>query len=262
MTAEALASRSTPSLDSLLERLGKRHFSDTPLSIGDAGGVVAQFYRSRVTSGFQPIVHAHGGAVVGHHALLRVESHTGEAVAPWSLFAQASSDAALVSLDRLCRTVHALNYFPSHSSDELLFLNVERRLLTGVAADHGAWFEAVLALIGAPTHRVVIVMPADAVDNPVAFVRAAISYRIRGYRVLVPVRSTTEADLSHVFLADPHFVALDPAALEGHSARRFLEALAQRGTHLVARGIESPANVEAARAAGVELLQGFHFGRP
>ena len=45
-------------------------------------------------------------------------------------------------------------------------------------------------------------------------------------------------------------------------SRRFLEALAQRGTHLVARGIESPANVEAARAAGVELLQGFHLGRP
>ncbi len=262
MSAEALASRSNATLEALLERLGKRHFSHTPLSIGDGGGVIAQFYRSRVTSAFQPIVRARGGGVVGHHALLRVESPTGEAVAPWSLFAQASSDAALVSLDRLCRTVHALNYFPSHSGDELLFLNVERRLLTGVAADHGAWFEAVLALIGAPTQRVVIVMPADAVDNPVAFVRAAISYRIRGYRVLVPVRSTTEADLSHVFLADPHFVALDPAALEGQSARRFLEALAQRGTHLVARGIESPANVEAARAAGVELLQGFHFGRP
>lgn len=262
MIAEATASRRSADLDTLLERLGKRHFSDTPLSIGDGGGVVAQFYRSRVTSAFQPIVRARTGEVVGHHALLRVESHTGEAVAPWSLFAQASSDAALVSLDRLCRTVHALNYFPSHSADELLFLNVERRLLTGVAADHGAWFEAVLALIGAPAARVVIVMPPDAVDNPVAFVRAAISYRIRGYRVLVPVHSTTDADLSHVFLADPHFVAIDLAALEGTMSRRFLEALAQRGTHLVARGIESPANVEAARAAGVELLQGFHLGRP
>ncbi|MND00535.1 EAL domain protein [compost metagenome] len=57
-------------------------------------------------------------------------------------------------------------------------------------------------------------------------------------------------------------MAIDLAALEGTMSRRFLEALAQRGTHLVARGIESPANVEAARAAGVELLQGFHLGRP
>jgi EAL domain-containing protein (putative c-di-GMP-specific phosphodiesterase class I) len=262
LTAEARARPRHSTLDAILDRLGKRHFHDTPLSIGDTGAVIAQFYRSRITSAFQPIVRAQDGGVVGHHALLRVESHTGQSVAPWSLFAQASSDSALVSLDRLCRTVHALNYLPSHSGDELLFLNVERRLLTGVAADHGAWFEAVLALIGARPARVVIVMPADAVDNPVAFVRAAISYRIRGYRVLVPVRSTTEADLSHVFLADPHFVALDSAALEGAPARHFLEALARRGTHLVARGVESPANVEAARAAGVELLQGFHLGRP
>jgi len=262
LTADALAKARPGSLAALVERLGRRHFHESPLSIGDNGLVVAQFYRSRVTSAFQPIVRARGGETVGHHALLRVQSHTGEAIAPWSLFAQASNDPALVALDRLCRTVHALNYFPQHAGDELLFLNVERRLLTGVAADHGAWFEAVLALIGAPTSRVVIVMPLDAVDNPVAFVRAAISYRIRGYRVLVPVRSITEADLSHVFLADPHFVSVDPAALEGMAARHFLEALAHRGTHLVARGIENPAHAHAARAAGVELLQGFHLGRP
>ena len=252
----------TGSIDALVDRLGKRHFHETPLSIGDSGLVVAQFYRSRVTTAFQPIARAHGGECVGHHALLRVESHTGETIAPWSLFAQAASDPALVALDRLCRTVHALNYFPSRPGDELLFLNVERRLLTGVAADHGAWFEAVLALIGVPARRVVIVMPIDAVDNPVAFVRAAISYRIRGYRVLVPVRSITEADLSHVFLADPHYVSIDTAALEGTPARGFLEALARRGTHLVARGVESPEHADIARAAGVDLLQGFHLGRP
>lgn len=262
MTADAHLREHPAQLDSLVDRLGKRHFRQTPLSIGDNGLVVAQFYRSRVTTAFQPIVRARGGECVGHHALLRVESRTGESIAPWSLFAQASSDPALVALDRLCRTVHALNYFPSHPGDGLLFLNVERRLLTGVAADHGAWFEAVLALIGGQAHRVVIVMPIDAVENPVAFVRAAISYRIRGYRVLVPVRSITEADLSHVFLADPHYVAIDTAALEGRAARRFLEALAHRGTHLVARGVESPEHADAARAAGVELLQGFHLGRP
>jgi EAL domain-containing protein (putative c-di-GMP-specific phosphodiesterase class I) len=262
LTARALAPDRPAALDALVQRLGKRHFRDSPLSIGDSGHVSAQFYRSQITSAFQPIVRARGGEAVGHHALLRVESQTGESVAPWSLFAQASSDPALVALDRLCRTVHALNYFPSHPGDGLLFLNVEPRLLTGVAADHGAWFEPVLALIGVPASRVVIVMPPDAVDNPVAFVRAAISYRIRGYRVLAPVHSTTEADLSHVFLADPHYVAVDTAMLEGGAARSFLEALAHRGIHLVARGVESPAHAEAARASGVELLQGFHLGRP
>lgn len=263
MSADAIARTRQGHLESLIERLGRRYFPEFPLSIGDTGAVIAQFYRSRVTSGFQPITRARNAERVGDHALLRVESSAGESIAPWGLFAQAGDDAALVKLDRLCRTVHVLNYFARARGDGLLFLNVERRLLTGVAADHGAWFEAVLALIGVPTSQVVIVMPAEAVENPVVFVRAAISYRIRGYRVMVPVRSLTEADLSHVFLADPHYVALDSAlALGTPSTHRFLEALARRGIHLLARGIESPERAEAARRAGVELLQGFHLGRP
>lgn len=265
MSADTIARPRQGRLDSLIDRLGRRYFQEFPLSVGDTGAVVAQFYRSRVTTAFQPIRRAHNAERVGNHALLRVESATGESIAPWGLFAQAGDDAALVKLDRLCRTVHALNYFASPSSrgDGLLFLNVERRLLTSVSADHGAWFEAVLALIGVPTTQVVIVMPAEVVDNPVAFVRAAISYRIRGYRVMVPVRSITEADLSHVFLADPHYVALDSATGFGtRETQRFLEALARRGIHLLARGVERPEQAEAARRAGVELLQGFHVGRP
>ena len=260
MTARAYAPAAT-TRHALVERLTRRHFSASPLSIGDSGAVIAQFYRSRITSAFQPLVRARDRAVVGHQALLRVETGHGESVAPWSLFAQASSDEALVRLDRLCRTVHALNYFHSADPSTTLFLNVDGRLVTGVAADHGAFFEAVLALIGVNPARVAIVMPPDAIDNPVTFVRAAISYRIRGYRVLVPVRSIADAELSHVFLADPHYVSVDdPAALQGPAARRFLAALAQRGTRLVARGIESGDHETVARAAGVELLQGFHVG--
>jgi EAL domain-containing protein (putative c-di-GMP-specific phosphodiesterase class I) len=261
--AHAIARKPSTSRQALLERIGKRYFSDSPLSIGDNGAVVAQFYRSRITSAFQPVVRARDAAVEGHHALLRVESATGESIAPWSLFAQALEDARLVQLDRLCRTVHALNYFPAGEPGARLFLNIERRLLTGVSADHGAYFEAILALIGVAPERVVIVMPPGAADNPVAFVRAAISYRIRGYRVMVPVRSIADAELSHVFLAEPHYVAVDgPEALAGPEARRFLQALAHRGTHLVARGVESDAHRDMALAHGVELLQGFHVGRP
>ena len=263
MTLRALARPEKSARAAILERLTRTHFGSSPLSIGDTGAVIAQFYRSYIRSAFQPLVRARDHAVVGHQALLRVESTSGESVAPWSLFAQASSDAALVRLDRLCRTVHALNYFPSTDASTTLFLNIDRRLLTGVAADHGAFFEAVLALIGVPTSRVAIVMPPEAIENPVAFVRAAISYRIRGYRVLVPVRSIADAELSHVFLADPHFVSIDaPQALQGASARRFLDALAHRGIHLVARGIESGDHEALARQAKVELLQGFHLGRP
>ena len=120
------------------------------------------------------------GGVAGHHALVRVNGDGGDAAAPWKVFAQASGDADLVQLDRLCRTVHALNYFPHAPAGNSLFLNIEKRLLNFVAADHGVYFEAILEKMGVSPGRVTIVMPASASDEPVTFVRAAISYRIRG----------------------------------------------------------------------------------
>jgi EAL domain-containing protein (putative c-di-GMP-specific phosphodiesterase class I) len=249
-------------LDGILALLQQKYFGEHPLSRTPEGAVVAQYFRSRLTSAFQPIVRAADGSVTGHHGLLRVQGETGAPAAPWSVFAQASNDGQLVGLDRLARTVHALNYFPGARADASLFLNVEQRLLTGVSADHGAYYEAILALLGIAPNRVVIVMPPGAADDPAVFVRAAISYRIRGYRVLAQVRSTAESDLAHVFLAEPHFIALDASPATLKAGARFVDAFKRRGIHGLARRIETPEQAGAAREAGYDLLAGQLFGAP
>jgi len=243
-------------LGPLLERLQREHFPQHQLTEPEPGKVVAQFFRSRITSVFQPVVRAADGAIAGHQGLLRVFDDAGVAAAPWSVFSQASDDAQLVQLDRMCRTVHALNFFPSHTGADALFLNVEQRLLKAVSADHGAYFESILARLDVTPQRVVIVLPASAVDDPVTFVRAAISYRIRGYRVLCQLRSVAEADLNHIYLADPHYVAVD---FEDVDCRALVAALTRRGIGSVARRIQNEQQAAAARAAGFGFLQGWHF---
>ena len=257
------ASQLVPSnLNAVLERIGREHFPGHELSEPRPGIVAAQFFQARLTSAFQPIVRAAGG-VTGHHALVRVNGDGGDSAAPWKVFAQASDDANLVLLDRLCRTVHALNYFPSAPAGSFLFVNIEKRLLNFVAADHGVYFEAILAKMGISPGRVVIVMPASASDDPVTFVRAAISYRIRGYRVLAQLRATTEADLEHLFLADPHYAAIDgPAPERSDEIAPIVAALTRRGIGSVARRIESEAQAQAARDAGFNFLQGWHYAVP
>jgi EAL domain-containing protein (putative c-di-GMP-specific phosphodiesterase class I) len=248
----------------LLERLDRDHFPASHFAEPRPGTVTAQFFQSRLTSAFQPIVRAADGGIAGHHALLRVFDEAGEAAAPWSVFAQASQDPMLVQLDRLSRTVHALNYFPAQEQGRTLFLNVEQRLLSFVAEDHGAYFEVILGLLGIAPARVAIVMPAGVLDDPVTFVRAAISYRIRGYRVLAQLRAEDSlVDLEHVFLADPHFVALDgPAEARSDETRKLVQALARRGIHSVARRIEDEPQAQAARDVGFNFLQGWHFAPP
>lgn len=249
-------------LEAILALLQQKYFGEHPFSRTPQGAVVARYFRSRLTSAFQPIVRAADGTTAGHHGLLRVQGEAGDPASPWSVFAQASNDGQLVGLDRLARTVHALNYFPGARPDASLFLNVEQRLLTGVSADHGAYYEAILALLGIAPNRVVIAMPPGAADNPAVFVRAAISYRIRGYRVLAQVRSAAEADLAHVFLADPHYVAIDASPAMLKTGARFVEALKRRGIQGIARRIETEEQARAAGDAGYALLAGHHFGTP
>ncbi len=260
----ATATHKPPSsLSPLLERIRREHFPAYELTEQQPGVVAAQFAQSTLTSAFQPIVRAADGGIAGHHALVRVNGDGGDAAAPWKVFAQAADDADLVQLDRLCRTVHALNYFPAAPPALSLFLNIEKRLLNFVAADHGVYFEAILAKMDVPPGRVTIVMPASASDDPVTFVRAAISYRIRGYRVLAQLGSTAEADLAHLFLADPHYVAIDnltPGEAERvDQVAKVVAALTRRGINTIARRIENAEQAQAARDVGFGFLQGWHF---
>jgi EAL domain-containing protein (putative c-di-GMP-specific phosphodiesterase class I) len=253
----------------LLARIAREHFAGHELSEPRPGVVVARFHQANLTSAFQPIVRSSDGGVAGHHALIRVNGDGGDSAQPWNVFAQAADDADLVQLDRMCRTVHALNYFPKASAASSLFLNIEQRLLNFVSADHGAYFEAILAKMNVSPGRVTIVMPAGASEDPVTFVRAAISYRIRGYRVLAQLRATTEADLAHLFLADPHYVAIDGLSPSPPSAKvegdriddlaRIVTTLSRRGIHTIARRIESVEQAQAARDVGFGFLQGWHF---
>ena len=246
-------------LQPLFDRLERVHFPASRFSEPQPGQVTAQFFQSRLTSAFQPVVRASDRGTIGHHALLRVFDEGGEPVAPWGVFAQAARDAMLVQLDRLTRTVHALNYFPRRA-DGTLFLNVEPRLLKIVADGHGAYFELILGILEIDPRRVAIVLPAAILDEPATFVRAAISYRMRGYRVVAQMRPDIEADLEQVFLAEPHFISLDvPAAGHVDAARRSVEALARRGIHAIARHVEDEAGAKAAVAARFQYLQGRHF---
>jgi EAL domain-containing protein (putative c-di-GMP-specific phosphodiesterase class I) len=266
MTRSAIKPLQPSGLRPILDHLEREHFPASRLTEARPGQVAAQFFASRLTSAFQPVMRAAGG-IAGHHALLRVFDESGEAIAPWGVFAQAARDPMLVQLDRLTRTVHAVNYFPREDPRRILFLNVEERLLRIVADNHGAYFELILRELGIAPKRVAIVLPPGVLDDPVTFVRAAIAYRLRGYRVVAQLHSAAEADLEHIFLADPHYVALDVSNAGDRShidagcalAPALIDALRRRGIHAIACRVESEAQAQAARDAGFDFLQGRHF---
>jgi EAL domain-containing protein (putative c-di-GMP-specific phosphodiesterase class I) len=234
-----------------------------PLTTLADGRVVGEFFSAQLASVFQPIVAVGRHRAIGHHAYLRVASNTGESLTPGSVFAQAADDLTLVKLDRLTRSLHALNYFHQAPASHKLFVNIEQRLLATVANEHGLVFESILQQLDIKPDRVVISLPNASLSNAALLVRSVLSYRNRGYGVMIHVNGFRDPGLGRLFLAEPHFVQIDlPSADNVALAEQLTRTLKRGGVALLARKIETAAQAQLARDLGFDLLQGFRFGQP
>ena len=96
------------------------------------------------------------------------------------------------------------------------------------------------------------------------------SLRSTGCRMAVDDAGAGWAGLTRIVELRPDIVKFDKALVQGcatdvvrnallHAGVRFSDAV---GVQLVAEGVETADDADALRALGVELAQGFHFGRP
>lgn len=243
------------------------------LLVGPAG-VVGQDRDLLLRSVFQPIVSVHGRQVVGHEALLRAESADGDALTATEVFLAPESPARLVYLDRLCRTLHALNYLQqARTGGGLLFLNIEPRHVRAVSSGHGLVFETILKRCGLSPERIIFELRAgdivsDRVNNR-ALAEALAAYRTRGYRIAID-QAGPEIDNDLLQVLRPELVKFDVRQLErwrgevpvdtaaGEAARRARAA----GAEVVATHVAAARHLTLARAYTADFLQGHHLAPP
>ena len=225
------------------------------------GEVVGEWFGCELSSVFQPIVDPATGAVIGNEAFLRVHGRGQRDLSPWMLFSANADDERLIALDRLARTVHALNFIASADDESLLFLNVHGRLLASVGDDHGAAFRRVVDAIGLPPARIVIETPLVASRQADLLSFVLRNYRHNGFRVAVNVESPAQwRRLAAMVPAD--FVKIDAASLPGDDdAAKALERLREHAgsATVVVKRIE--AGTTQPWPHGV-LVQGFAWGVP
>lgn len=253
----ALAQRARAFLDRLpLGRGGGRQLRRL-----SEGGVVGDWFGCELSSVFQPIVRPADGSTIGYEAYLRILGSGERALSPWALFSSNADDDRLVALDRLARTVHALNFLVSVEGDGLLFLNVHGRLLAAVSSDHGAAFRKVVDALGLPPERIVIETPLEASSQPDLLAFVLRNYRNNGFQVAINVESPMQwQTLSG--LVPAQFVKIDIARLfiaEDWQARLgWLVSLRERANVVVTR-LEHKLDGVPDEAL---LAQGYAYGLP
>lgn len=226
-------------------------------------GVVGRFFGTTITSAFQPLLAARGDQPVAWEALARSYSRDGDGLSPWRLFADAASDHDLVTLDRLCRAVHLLNFLAQIPAGDVrpLFLNVHPRLLEAVTGDHGAFFRTVLNRLDVAPSRIVIDVPPLGPETQPRIRQVAENYRRHGFRVALSALNGLDAQLIGNWV-QPDFLRLPADAWAGGDARRTADRLARLGVLTIATQVESQAQWQTVRTAGAVLGQGNWLGHP
>ncbi len=247
-----------------------RSATDFSLERAEDGWISGHYFRCKLTSAFQPVFSVTRNITIGHAAYIRSQINDEIALWPWQVFSQASTDVQLVELDRLCRAVHALNYFKTVSDSEQLFLVVHPRLLESVKTDHGRTFENFLDLIGVRTSRVTIEIPPAINRDPVLLYQVINNYRARGYQVAAnytpagtPGSFSSVNWLTRAESLTPDIVRIDADELfRDGGAVTFAENATRAGLRLLVWNIDTPRQLAAARDVGADYLQGNYLGSP
>jgi len=208
----------------------------------------------RLGSLFQPIVDLREERIVGHRASLRAVRDDGTPIDGDAAYALCGDAAAVVHFDRLCRTLHALNFLAQRRhAGGYLQVSVHPRHLLAVPSQHGLVYEAILKRCGLAPEDIVFDIDLPAPDDG-AYLAALDNYRRRGYRLAL---HTLPAGTTAALLAlRPEIIRLPACSAEAAAQARVA------GVASEVSGIESGADLGEARAAGIDLGLGSLFGAP
>ena len=230
------------------------HDSDSTLYAEDSR-VAAWHGGLRLGSLFRPIVDLARNRIVGHEATLRIQNSAEFPVDRSSIYAGLESGPAIVHFDRLCRTLHALNFLAQRDRvGGYLQMAVHPRHLLAVPGQHGLVYEAILKRCGlAPEDIVLAVDPGADITDP--HLQAALtSYRRRGYRLALSVPDdAAQREASIALRPDILRVSLTQAS-------EVRPATQAAGSLLETAGIDTREDFDQALASGIALGSGNLFG--
>lgn len=205
---------------------------------------------------FQPIVDLRRERVIGHQASLTVRRADGRTLPADAVFAASPDGPAVVHVDRLVRTLHALNFLAQRRhAGGYLQVAVHPRHLQAVSNQHGLVYEAILKRCGLGPADIVLAIDASEIDLLGHGAQALTNYRQRGYRLALQAAEAA--------LGLPEALALQPDILQVATADPTLCATARAAGALVeASGIDDGAAFRSALASGADLGLGHLFGEP
>jgi hypothetical protein len=261
------------------DRLGREHRSSFRPFVLEEGKVSGLFGPIRIDSSFTPLRQTlKPTVIVGHKAQISVapnktrhlyENEIETLLANNSV--PATEFESIINFDRLCRTVHMLNYLTLSHLQGMLFLEVDPQHILGIKQDHGAYFVEVIARCGLETNNIVIVL--DVYNQYAPYYQDLINglnnYRRRGYQIALNFDYLVQGGQAFDLIAriSPNYVSLSARNMENQvhddtllaKLHQLKTRVASTGGQTILQQIDEKKSDLLARNTGFDLVEGGYY---
>ncbi|RQD69489.1 MAG: EAL domain-containing protein [Tindallia sp. MSAO_Bac2] len=218
---------------------------------------------------FQPIMDVKKRKVYGYEALSRGIKKDGSIMAPFEMFQRARDMDLLFHLDRLCRE-KVIKNAALKGIKEKLFIN----FIPTAIYDPDKCLQTTDAAIrkyDLNSSQVVFeVVETERVDDYDHLNYILNYYKEKGYATALDDVGSGFASLGSLLQLKPEYMKIDMKIIRGihenndqqRVLKNYIEVARENSIAVLAEGVESEEEVLYLREAGVDLLQGYYFGKP
>jgi EAL domain-containing protein (putative c-di-GMP-specific phosphodiesterase class I) len=238
---------------------------------GGASELLEILQNRRIETWFQPVIEARTGDTWGYECLMRGRRADGSLVGAFQLLEWAKRENLKFLLDRVCRETHLVNAGKSNYGANCRFLinflptaiyQPEYCLQTSLAAMRRSNLN--------PRQIIFEVVETEKVVDVDHLIRILDFYRRNGFGVALDDMGSSFAGLALLGDLKPDLIKIDreivSKSLDSKPHYDICASLVRMGRDngqlVLAEGIETEDEVELMESLGVDLFQGYYFGKP
>lgn len=263
----------------LLQQMGEEPSLDDFVRVSTLRRVIGLFgadwllkviTEERLTSWFQPIVHAHQPNVpYAHECLLRWRDDTNTWTNPGKLFAKAKEAELLFQLDRKAREV-SIKTAHQQGINSKIFINFTPTAIYDPRNCLRTTFEIIRQTGLSPDRFIFEIVETERVNDSAHLKAILDEYRSHGFGVALDDLGAGHSTLELLGALKPDYVKLDMQWVRDVHLDSFKAELVQRvislahafGIKVVAEGIEKFEESAWLRSKGIDYMQGYFFAKP
>ena len=218
----------------------------------------------------QPIVSVARRQIVGFEGLSRGYRCNGSSVQIQELFTRARDDGTILEFDRGCRErcMQRFSQIEDFSNSLYLFVNLDTSILD-IVSNTDYLFRQARRHNLLPQQVVIEINESNAV-NTERLVQFSELYKQHGFLIALDDIGAGYSNLERLAIVKPDIVKLDRSLIDGIESNYYKQEIFKSMVHMaskigaivVAEGVETMEQANAALEFGAHLLQGYLFSRP